>query len=187
MSTELNAAYSLLDDYNKSPELLKKRPDDIFIDNLLCQMNEYRNSDPHSIRSQSLALIFADAAERANSLPGKIGPNRLVGKLVEYNKEIILENAVELKTINALLDIFAAEHERGCMPPDPFRAILTGDEESPNTAEVLAVTTAYRVPVILLTSNNKNSRTLMRFKDNSALLEPTPVDLLFKMFINEMI
>src|SRR5262249_5563689 len=111
-----------------------------------------------SLKNQSLALILADAADRANQMEGK-KPNRLVHPKVEFIWKRALESPASAAEVEEFLRLFNEERQRGfrvVSGPQPILMVI-GDEGCPDTTNILRITNAFRMPVHLLVVNQRHN------------------------------
>jgi hypothetical protein len=176
-----HAGNALLELYHKSYERLMQPPNEFFIDQLLTLARDYHASAlgymldyqygqdindgrlseqslKRAIQKQSLALILTDAADRANTLSGS-PQNPKVADIVRFIQKRAMENAAHTEVITELLRLFQAQRERGFRIPSPHSQLVTviGDEGCPDTADIMRITTAYRIPVDILVINERHS------------------------------
>jgi hypothetical protein len=176
-----HAGNSLLETYHKAYDRLWLPPSEYFIDQLLtlardchasalgyqldyryaCDTGDERLAQKSlklAVHKQSLALILSDAADRGNTLPGA-PQNRYVTGIVRFIQARARENPVDAATVSDLLRLFEAERARGYQLPPPKAQLTTliGDEGCPDTADIMRITTAYRVPLDLLIVNERHT------------------------------
>jgi len=176
-----HAGNTLLDSYHKAYDRLWQPPSEFMIDHLLTQARDchasalgYRLDHQYALdtgderlarkslklatHKQSLALILADAADRGNTFSGS-PQNANVAGIVAFIQARAGENPVNSDTVLELLSLFQAERERGFQIPPPNAQLTTiiGDEGCPDTADIMRITTAYRVPVDLLIINQRHN------------------------------
>ena len=175
-------AEKLLKNYYESPEKLLTAPDDFFIDDLLTQARDLhaagqgyirdyhdatnagdkriaRESLGLAVKTQSLALILADAADRANQAEGK-KPNRLVHPKVEFIWRRAMESPADTASVEEFVRLFDVERQRGFRIVSALQPLVMviGDEGCPDTTNILRITNAFRLPVHLLVINQRHNR-----------------------------
>jgi hypothetical protein len=175
------AGNALLDTYHKSYDRLRLPHSEFMIDQLLTLTRDYHASalgymlDHHYARDkgderlarkslklashkQAMALILADAADRANTFSGS-PQNANVAEIVGFIQARARENPVNAETTSELLELFQSERDRGFQIPPPNSRLTTliGDEGCPDTAEIMRITTAYRIPVDILIINERHT------------------------------
>lgn len=173
-------AERLLTQYFDDPETLALPPDDFFIDELLTQARDYHaaglgylrdlgdadgsgdqriaaESRRLALRAQSLALILADAADRANQASGR-EPNGQVRAKVDFIRAKAAETPANPAEVAELVRLFDEARRRGFRPPTSLQALvmIIGDEGCPDTANILRITNAYRLPVHFVVLNERH-------------------------------
>jgi hypothetical protein len=188
------AGNTLLDSFHQTYGRLMEPPSEFFIDYLLMQARDYHASalgyqldyqyaevvgDERlakkcmklAMHKQALALIFCDAADRGNTLGGGL-QNTHVAAIVGFIQQRVTDNSAQAEMTGNLLALFHAQRERGFRIPAPKTMLVTliGDEGCPDTADIMRVTTAYRIPIdILIVNERHNDRRGFRRSNDHAI------------------